>query len=235
MPIDAPRALTFAAAAVAVRPRAARRHRRAFRGAQARAAGAVERTRADALRVSPSRTAPFAAPVSRPISRACWPGATGISRTRRARTASPWARSAGATAHSCSASWARTRRMPAASIFRPARRTRTTSVGATVDLEGSVRREVDRGDRARVRHDFDAEPGWHAVLAGPRIALMKILQARESAAELRKRILDHLAREREPELADIRIVRGPADLDPDACRRSSPLSLPTSGELRVGA
>ena len=31
---------------------------------------------------------------------------------------------------------------------------------------------------------------------------------------LRARILEHLAREREPELADIRIVRGPADLDP---------------------
>ena len=28
------------------------------------------------------------------------------------------------------------------------------------------------------------------------------------------RILAHLAREREPELADIRVVRGPADLDP---------------------
>ena len=61
---------------------------------------------------------------------------------------------------------------------------------------------------------LDAEPGWHAVLAEPRIALMKVMHARESAVALRTRILEHLAREHEPELADIRIVRGPADLDP---------------------
>ena len=38
--------------------------------------------------------------------------------------------------------------------------------------------------------------------------------SRDTAAVLRERILDYLAREREPELADIRIVRGAADLDP---------------------
>jgi len=87
-------------------------------------------------------------------------------------------------------------------------------VGATVDLEGSVRREVVE-ETGLAFDTLDAEPGWVAVLAEPRIALMKLLHARESAAELRVRILDHLAREQEPELADIRIVRGPADLDPE--------------------
>jgi 8-oxo-dGTP pyrophosphatase MutT (NUDIX family) len=86
-------------------------------------------------------------------------------------------------------------------------------VGATVDLEGSVRREVVE-ETGLAFDTLDAEPGWHAVLAEPRIALMKVLQAGESAAELRKRILDHLARELEPELADIRIVRSRSDLDP---------------------
>ena len=71
--------------------------------------------------------------------------------------------------------------------------------------------------------DFEAQRGWHSVLAGPRIAMIKILHARESAAALRGRILAHLAQEQEPELADIRIVRGPADLDP----MMPPLSPPS--------
>jgi hypothetical protein len=40
------------------------------------------------------------------------------------------------------------------------------------------------------------------------------LQARATAAELSERIRAHLAREQEPELADIRIVRASADFDP---------------------
>jgi hypothetical protein len=40
-----------------------------------------------------------------------------------------------------------------------------------------------------------------------------VLHARETAVTLRSRILARLAREAEPELADIRVVRGPADLD----------------------
>jgi hypothetical protein len=43
---------------------------------------------------------------------------------------------------------------------------------------------------------------------------MKRLRARETAADLRARILANLAHEPQPELDDIRIVRGPADLDP---------------------
>ena len=46
------------------------------------------------------------------------------------------------------------------------------------------------------------------------IAHIKVLRSGESAAALRARVLDHLACERQPELADIRIVRGPADFDP---------------------
>ena len=52
------------------------------------------------------------------------------------------------------------------------------------------------------------------MLAGPRIAQVKLLQARVSAAELSERIRAHLAREQEPELADVRIVRTSGDFDP---------------------
>ena len=41
--------------------------------------------------------------------------------------------------------------------------------------------------------DFDAEPGWITVLAGARIAQIKLLQARDTAAALAARIRAHLA------------------------------------------
>ncbi len=86
-------------------------------------------------------------------------------------------------------------------------------VGDAVDLAGSVLREVAE-ETGLGPDDFSAVPGWHVVLAGPRMALMQILRAPLDAEPLRRRILDHLASEQKPELADIRIVRGPADLDP---------------------
>jgi 8-oxo-dGTP pyrophosphatase MutT (NUDIX family) len=86
-------------------------------------------------------------------------------------------------------------------------------VDGRVDLEGNVRREVAE-ETGLTGEDFDAEPGWRAVLAGARIAVIKVLQARTQAVELRRRILAHIRRESEPELADIRIARSSADLDP---------------------
>jgi len=82
-----------------------------------------------------------------------------------------------------------------------------------VDLDGSVLRELAE-ETGLTAHDVVVAPGWHAVLVGRRIALMKLLQAAEGADALRAKILRHLASEEDPELADIRIVRGPADLDP---------------------
>jgi hypothetical protein len=64
------------------------------------------------------------------------------------------------------------------------------------------------------RDAYEAEDGWYCVLGKPHIAHFKLLHARENAGALRARILAHLAREAAPELADVRIVRGPVDLDP---------------------
>ena len=61
---------------------------------------------------------------------------------------------------------------------------------------------------------FLLQPGWTTVFAGARIAQIKVLRARETAASLRERILAHVAREPQPELADVRVVDGPADFDP---------------------
>jgi 8-oxo-dGTP pyrophosphatase MutT (NUDIX family) len=85
-------------------------------------------------------------------------------------------------------------------------------VAGTVDLTGSALRELNE-ETGLTEADFAAEPGWYTVLAGPRIAQLKVLLAAEPADVLRARILDHLARERQPELADICIVREPADFN----------------------
>ena len=49
-------------------------------------------------------------------------------------------------------------------------------------------------------------PGWYAVFAGPHIAQIKMLHSHERAETLHSHILDHLAREPQPELADVCIV-----------------------------
>ena len=86
-------------------------------------------------------------------------------------------------------------------------------VDGTVDLAGSIRREM--AEETGLDPDaYHAEEDWSCVLTSTHIAQIKVLHARESASALRERVLRHLAREVEPELRDIRIVRGPADLDP---------------------
>jgi 8-oxo-dGTP pyrophosphatase MutT (NUDIX family) len=85
--------------------------------------------------------------------------------------------------------------------------------GAIVDLAASIRREVAE-ETGLGPDDYEEEEGWTCVLTPTHIAQIRVLQARETAAALRSRILANLARESEPELADIRIARDAADLDP---------------------
>lgn len=80
-----------------------------------------------------------------------------------------------------------------------------------VDLQGSVMRELEEETGLRA-DDVTAAPGWHAVFAGPRIALMRPLVAPLDAGELAERIRTHLASEERPELDDVVIARGPQDL-----------------------
>jgi hypothetical protein len=85
--------------------------------------------------------------------------------------------------------------------------------GARVDLDRSVGRELAEETGLGVA-EFAAAPGWTSVFDGAQIAHLKRLRSNETAGALRARILDHLARDRQPELADIRIVRSAADFDP---------------------
>jgi hypothetical protein len=86
-------------------------------------------------------------------------------------------------------------------------------VDGAVDLAGSVIREIGE-ETGLGAGDFVEQSGWYCVVDGPRIALMKVLQAHEPAQTLRQRILEYLGRETKPELADIRIVRSRRDFDP---------------------
>jgi 8-oxo-dGTP pyrophosphatase MutT (NUDIX family) len=85
--------------------------------------------------------------------------------------------------------------------------------GDTVDLLGSVLREVEEETGLDAR-EFTPAPDWTAVVAGPRLALMKAIETGRSAEELRQVVLRHLASEARPELADVRIVRSADDFDP---------------------
>lgn len=86
-------------------------------------------------------------------------------------------------------------------------------VGDAVDLDGGVMRELTE-ETGLTGADVTPEPGWIATPLGPRIALMKVMQSPEQAEPLRARIRAFLATQAQPELCDIRIVRGVADLDP---------------------
>jgi 8-oxo-dGTP pyrophosphatase MutT (NUDIX family) len=86
------------------------------------------------------------------------------------------------------------------------------SAGGTFDLDDNLRRELLEETGIAVA-ELDAEPGWTVVRDRCFLGLMKRLTARQSADELRARIIRHIAGDKHPELADIRIVRGPADLD----------------------
>jgi 8-oxo-dGTP pyrophosphatase MutT (NUDIX family) len=82
--------------------------------------------------------------------------------------------------------------------------------GGKVDLDLSVRRELKEETGLDIA-ELAAEPGWTTVVDGGLIAQIKLLRGADDADALRARVLAHLKDERQPELADIRIMRSPAD------------------------
>jgi hypothetical protein len=82
----------------------------------------------------------------------------------------------------------------------------------TIDLHDNLSRELLEETGIAVA-ELDAEPGWTMVRDRCFLGFMKRLTARDDADTLRERIRRHIASEQHPELADIRIVRGPADID----------------------
>lgn len=86
-------------------------------------------------------------------------------------------------------------------------------VDGMVDIGRSVAREL-REETGIDATELEPEPGWATVVDGPLIAHLKVLRSSEDTEALRARVVQRLAREQRPELADIVIVRGPDDFRP---------------------
>jgi 8-oxo-dGTP pyrophosphatase MutT (NUDIX family) len=82
--------------------------------------------------------------------------------------------------------------------------------GDTLDIEGSVAREVEE-ETGLTPADYVAESHWDCVFTGVAMAMMRILRVDMSGEALRERIEANLAREQQPELSRIHLVRGTGD------------------------
>jgi 8-oxo-dGTP pyrophosphatase MutT (NUDIX family) len=80
-----------------------------------------------------------------------------------------------------------------------------------VDIPGSVAREVEE-ETGLTPADYRAGAHWDCVVAGAAIAMIRILDVDMSGEALRERIEANLARQPQPELSAIHLVRGAADL-----------------------
>jgi 8-oxo-dGTP pyrophosphatase MutT (NUDIX family) len=80
-----------------------------------------------------------------------------------------------------------------------------------VDISGSVAREVLE-ETGLAPADYRAASHWDCVVSGAAIAMIRILDVALSGDELRARIEANLARQVQPELAAIHLVRATSDL-----------------------
>src|SRR5882724_3706802 len=83
--------------------------------------------------------------------------------------------------------------------------------GDTVDIAGSVVREVGE-ETGLSPADYQLGAHWDCVVTGPSIAMMRLLHVAISGEAMRARIEANLARQVEPELTAIHLVRGVGDL-----------------------
>ena len=81
----------------------------------------------------------------------------------------------------------------------------------TVDIAGSVAREVEE-ETGLAPADYRAGAHWDCVVSGAAIAMMRILSVDLTGDALRARVEANLARQHQPELAAMHLVRTTADL-----------------------
>jgi 8-oxo-dGTP pyrophosphatase MutT (NUDIX family) len=79
-----------------------------------------------------------------------------------------------------------------------------------VDIAGSVAREVEE-ETGLTSADYRAGAHWDCVISGAVIAMIRILNVDLTGDELRARIEANLARQHQPELAAIHLVRQTSD------------------------
>jgi 8-oxo-dGTP pyrophosphatase MutT (NUDIX family) len=85
--------------------------------------------------------------------------------------------------------------------------------GGAVDISGSVVREVEE-ETGLIPADYRAGAHWDCVVSGAAIAMIKVLNVDLTGEELRARIEANLARQYQPELAALHLVRNLSDLTP---------------------
>jgi 8-oxo-dGTP pyrophosphatase MutT (NUDIX family) len=83
--------------------------------------------------------------------------------------------------------------------------------GDAVDISGSVAREVEE-ETGLSAADYRAGAHWDCVVSGAAIAMIKILNVDLTGEALRARVEANLARQQQPELAAVHLVRGAYDL-----------------------
>jgi 8-oxo-dGTP pyrophosphatase MutT (NUDIX family) len=80
-----------------------------------------------------------------------------------------------------------------------------------VDIAGSIAREIEE-ETGLTPADYRARTHWDCVVSGTAIAMIRLLHVDGPADALRARIEANLARQRQPELSAIHVVRGTSDL-----------------------
>jgi 8-oxo-dGTP pyrophosphatase MutT (NUDIX family) len=85
--------------------------------------------------------------------------------------------------------------------------------GNAVDISGSVVREVEE-ETGLTPADYRAGAHWDCVVSGAAIAMIRVLDVDLTGEELRARIEANLARQHQPELAALHLVRNLSDLTP---------------------
>src|SRR5450432_2393025 len=83
--------------------------------------------------------------------------------------------------------------------------------GGALDMSGRVAREVEE-ETGLTPADYRAGPHWDCVVTGAAIAMIRILDVDSSGEALQARIEANLARQQQPELSAIHLVRDVGDL-----------------------
>jgi 8-oxo-dGTP pyrophosphatase MutT (NUDIX family) len=83
--------------------------------------------------------------------------------------------------------------------------------GGALDMSGSVAREVEE-ETGLTPADYRAGVHWDCVVTGAAIAMIRILDVDSSGEALQARIEANLARQQQPELSAIHLVRDVGDL-----------------------
>ncbi|HVX78901.1 MAG TPA: NUDIX hydrolase [Bradyrhizobium sp.] len=82
--------------------------------------------------------------------------------------------------------------------------------GGMLDIAASIAREMEE-ETGLTPADYRADPYWDCVVSGVSVAIMQRLHVDLSGEELRARIEANLARQPQPELARIHLVRSSGD------------------------